>query len=205
MPTPDTIVLIHGLWLTPLSWEGWIKRYEDAGYTLLAPRLPSEADDVPATRADPSGMNGVGIIEITDHYAKIIEQLEEPPILMGHSFGGLVVQLLLDRGLGAAGVVVGGELIWRCAPSVTLKPAPADNDARLAVPVQTRMRPYNSWARQAGVRGGCCTVAARQFGLHGGPYARRERWRRRLFRLRCLVAERSVSPWTMSPVSGRSE
>jgi alpha-beta hydrolase superfamily lysophospholipase len=73
---------------------------------VLAPRWPGEAEDVAATRNDPSGMNGVGITEITDHYAKIIEQLDKPPILMGHSFGGLIVQLLLDRGLGAAGVAV---------------------------------------------------------------------------------------------------
>jgi pimeloyl-ACP methyl ester carboxylesterase len=106
MTTPDTIVLIHGLWLTPLSWEGWIKRYENAGYTVLAPRWPGEADDVAATRSDPSGMNGVGLAEITHYCAKIIEQLDKPPILVGHSFGRLIVELLLDRGLGAAGVAI---------------------------------------------------------------------------------------------------
>jgi alpha-beta hydrolase superfamily lysophospholipase len=119
MTTPDTIVLIHGLWLTPLSWEGWIKRYENAGYTVLAPRWPGEADDVAATRSDPSGMNGVGLAEITHYCAKIIEQLDKPPILVGHSFGRLIVELLLDRGLGAAGVAISPAPIkgsWACRP-----------------------------------------------------------------------------------------
>jgi hypothetical protein len=65
---PDTIVLIHGLWLTPRSWEGWIKRYEEAGYTVLARAGPAR----PRTSRRPAttrrGMNGVGITEITDHY-----------------------------------------------------------------------------------------------------------------------------------------
>jgi alpha-beta hydrolase superfamily lysophospholipase len=103
---PTTIVLIHGLWLTPLSWEGWTARFAERGFTVVAPGWPGEGPDVAAVRADPSGMDGVGIEEIVDHHAAIIEALPAPPILMGHSFGGLIVQLLLDRGLGAVGVAM---------------------------------------------------------------------------------------------------
>jgi pimeloyl-ACP methyl ester carboxylesterase len=101
---PDTVVLVHGLWLTPLSWEGWKARFEERGFTVITPRWPGEADTVAEVLADPSGMDGIGITEIVDHHAAIIEALPAPPIIMGHSFGGLFTQLLLARGLGAAGV-----------------------------------------------------------------------------------------------------
>ena len=105
--TPDTIVLIHGLWLTPLSWEHWINRYEELGYRVIAPTWPGMDADIEDLRRDPSAMAGVGITEITDHYDAIIHALlDTPPIIVGHSFGGLVTQLLLDRALGSAGVAI---------------------------------------------------------------------------------------------------
>jgi alpha-beta hydrolase superfamily lysophospholipase len=103
---PDTIVLIHGLWMTPLCWEHWIDRYESHGHTALAPTWPRMDVPIDELRRDPSALGGLGITEIVDHYEKIIRALERPPILMGHSFGGLFLQLLLDRGLGAAGVAI---------------------------------------------------------------------------------------------------
>ena len=103
----DTIVLIHGLWMTPLCWENWEHRYLDAGYRTMAPSWPGlEGRDVADIRRDPSVLDGVGITELVDHYAAIIAELDRPPIIMGHSFGGLFTQILLDRGLGAAGVAV---------------------------------------------------------------------------------------------------
>ena len=105
-PTKPTIVLIHGLWLTPRSWRGWIDRYERAGYTVLAPSWPGLEGEVEAIRRDPSPLKGLTIKTIVDHYERIIRRLPRPPILMGHSFGGLFVQMLVDRGLGAAGVLV---------------------------------------------------------------------------------------------------
>jgi pimeloyl-ACP methyl ester carboxylesterase len=103
---PDTIVLIHGLWLTPRSWEGWEERFEGRGYKVLAPAWPRMRGEVEDIRRDPSAMNGLGVIEIVDHYDGIIRALARPPVIMGHSFGGLVTELLLDRGLGAAGVAI---------------------------------------------------------------------------------------------------
>ena len=101
-----TILLIHGLWLTPRSWKGWIDRYETAGYRVLAPSWPGLEGEVEALRHDPAPLRGLHINTVVEHYARIIRGLDRPPILMGHSFGGLIVQMLIDRGLGAAGVLV---------------------------------------------------------------------------------------------------
>jgi pimeloyl-ACP methyl ester carboxylesterase len=100
------IVLIHGLWLTPRSWEGWKERFEQRGHEVLAPAWPRMEREVEALRRDPSVLNGLGVAEIVDHYDRIIRGLGTPPVIMGHSFGGLVTELLLDRGLGAAGVAL---------------------------------------------------------------------------------------------------
>jgi alpha-beta hydrolase superfamily lysophospholipase len=102
----STVVLIHGLWLTPLCWEHWIERYEGLGYRVLAPTWPGMDASIEDLRRDTSAMAGVGLTEITDHYDGIIRKLDTQPIIMGHSFGGCVTQLLLDRGLGSAGVAI---------------------------------------------------------------------------------------------------
>jgi pimeloyl-ACP methyl ester carboxylesterase len=100
------IVLIHGLWLTPLSWEAWKERFEGRGYDVIAPAWPRMEAGVEAIRRDPSPLNGLGIADIADHYARIVSDLPRPPIVIGHSFGGLITELLLDRGLGACGVAI---------------------------------------------------------------------------------------------------
>jgi pimeloyl-ACP methyl ester carboxylesterase len=101
-----TIVLIHGLWLTPKSWEGWIRRFEQAGYEVLAPAWPGLEGDVESIRRNSSALRGMRLMTVVDHYDRIVSKLDAPPILIGHSFGGLIVQLLVDRGLGAAGVAI---------------------------------------------------------------------------------------------------
>jgi pimeloyl-ACP methyl ester carboxylesterase len=101
-----TIVLVHGLWLTPKSWENWIDRYERAGYTVLAPSWPGLEGGVEAIRRDPSPLKGLKVTTVVDHYERIIRKLGSLPIIMGHSFGGLITQMLIDRGLGAAGVLI---------------------------------------------------------------------------------------------------
>lgn len=103
---PDTIVLIHGLWVTPRSWEGWKAHYEAKGYTVLTPAYPGFEIEVEALRENPDVIAKLTVPETVDHLAGIIEGLAKPPILMGHSFGGVLTQLLLARGLGAAGVVM---------------------------------------------------------------------------------------------------
>jgi len=101
-----TIVLVHGLWLTPRSWEGWIDRYQKAGYNVLAPSWPGLEGEVEAIRKDPSPLKRLKLKTVVDHYERIIRKLDTPPIIMGHSFGGLITQMLIDRGLGAAGIVI---------------------------------------------------------------------------------------------------
>jgi pimeloyl-ACP methyl ester carboxylesterase len=102
----DTIVLIHGLWMTPLSWENWTERLSGRGYRVIAPSWPGMERGIEQLRRDPSSVAGVGVREIVEHYVKILRELRVAPILIGHSFGGAFVQLLLDRGLGAAGVAI---------------------------------------------------------------------------------------------------
>jgi pimeloyl-ACP methyl ester carboxylesterase len=101
-----TIVLIHGLWLTPRSWEGWKARFEERGHKVLTPAWPHMEGEVEALRRDPSVLNRLGLAEVVDHYERIVRALDTPPVIMGHSTGGLVTEMLLDRGLGAAGVTL---------------------------------------------------------------------------------------------------
>src|SRR5687768_3090906 len=99
-----TLVLIHGAWLTPLSFEGMKARYEAAGHTVIAPPWPHEDKPIAELRArsDPR-LKSLTLRSIVDHYDRIIRALPMPPVIIGHSFGGLFTQLLLDRGLGSVG------------------------------------------------------------------------------------------------------
>ncbi|MFJ4984451.1 alpha/beta hydrolase [Streptomyces sp. NPDC088732] len=111
-----TIVLIHGLWVNPRSWEGWKKYYEARGHRVIAPAWPGLDREVEELRRDPSGIAGIGLHEVVDHYEKVIRDLPRPPILIGHSFGGTVVQILLDRGLGSAGVAIDSAAVKGVLP-----------------------------------------------------------------------------------------
>jgi len=103
-----TIVLIHGLWMTPRSWDPFRGFYEERGYRVLTPAWPRMQGEVQEIRRDPSALAGLGLREIAAHCEEFVRSLDEPPLLMGHSMGGLTVQILLDRGLGAAGVSIDG-------------------------------------------------------------------------------------------------
>jgi pimeloyl-ACP methyl ester carboxylesterase len=101
------VVLIHGMWMTPRSWDHCVDHYTDRGYRAIAPGWPGIDKEPEEIRRDPSALKGLGIKKCVDHYEQIIRGLDRPPIIIGHSFGGLFTQLLLDRGLGAAGVAIG--------------------------------------------------------------------------------------------------
>lgn len=103
---PDTIVLVHGFWVTPRSWEEWKAHYEAKGYRVLTPGYPGFEVEVEALNADPSPIAALTLPRIVDHLASVIGGLDRPPILIGHSAGGTLVQLLLDRGYGAAAVAL---------------------------------------------------------------------------------------------------
>ncbi len=102
-----TVVFIHGAWVTPACWDQFVAFYTKRGYRCIAPAWPRRMDrTIAELRADPSSLAGLGVQEIVDHYESIIRDQAEPPLLIGHSFGGLFVQMLLDRELGAAGVAI---------------------------------------------------------------------------------------------------
>jgi pimeloyl-ACP methyl ester carboxylesterase len=100
------VVFVHGHWLHADSWSAWGERYRAAGYEPQAPGWPGDGETVEATRANREAVAGHGINDIVAHYAEIVQALAEPPVLVGHSFGGLIVQRLLGQGLGAAGVAI---------------------------------------------------------------------------------------------------
>jgi len=110
-PSSTTVVLIHGLWMTPLAWEHWVDRYEARGCTVLTPGYPGIGQDeagLRALRADPELVAGIGVREVMDYLTEYIGKLDARPVIMGHSFGGTFAQLLVGSGLGSAGVSIDG-------------------------------------------------------------------------------------------------
>jgi pimeloyl-ACP methyl ester carboxylesterase len=100
------VVFVHGLWLLPSSWQNWIDLFEEAGYAPLAPGWPGDPESVEAARANPQALAGVGVVAVADHFAEAIGALERKPAIVGHSFGGLITQILAGRGLSVASVAV---------------------------------------------------------------------------------------------------
>ena len=104
--TTDTIILVHGLWVTPRSWTDWVARFEAKGYRVIAPAYPGFEIEVEELRKNPEIIAKLTVPQTIDHLAGIIGNLDTAPIIMGHSFGGTLTQLLVARGLGSAGVLV---------------------------------------------------------------------------------------------------
>jgi pimeloyl-ACP methyl ester carboxylesterase len=100
------IVLIHGFWVTPRSWEHWISHYESKGHRVLAPAYPGFEVEVEALNADPTPIEQLTVPAVLEHLESVVGGLDRPPIIMGHSAGGVFTQVLLDRGYGAAGVAI---------------------------------------------------------------------------------------------------
>ena len=106
VPAGRPVVFVHGLWLHATSWDPWMDLFREAGYAPIAPGWPGDSDTVEETRRDPSQVAGQGIDDVVDHYAQVIRGLDTPPIVIGHSFGGLIVQRLLGQDLATAGVAI---------------------------------------------------------------------------------------------------
>jgi pimeloyl-ACP methyl ester carboxylesterase len=105
-PEGGNVVFIHGLWLHATSWEPWAEPFQTAGYAPLAPGWPGEPDTVAEARSHPEQVAGKGIDDVVEHYAQIIRGLDAPPVVIGHSFGGLIAQRLLGQDLAAAAVAI---------------------------------------------------------------------------------------------------
>ena len=100
------VVFIHGLWLLPNSWDRWADLFEEAGYAALTPSWPDDPETVAEARAHPEVLAGKTLGQIADHTAEVIGQLEKKPAVIGHSTGGLMAQIIADRGLSAATVAI---------------------------------------------------------------------------------------------------
>lgn len=123
-----TIVLIHGLWVTPLIWEPFLRFYGNLGYHVLAPAWPGIEGSIADLRRDASGLSDIEVSDVVAHYAKVIRRVSPPSVIIGHGCGGLIAQLLCDRGLGAAVVAIGslpprGLLIRSLRTRLALLPA----------------------------------------------------------------------------------
>ena len=88
------VIFIHGLWIHSSSWTPWIEQFQSAGYDPIAPGWPGDGDTVAESHARSDRLAGVGLDDIARHYGRIVADLEQPPIVIGHSIGGLVVQKL---------------------------------------------------------------------------------------------------------------
>jgi pimeloyl-ACP methyl ester carboxylesterase len=107
MTAPRTpVVFIHGLWLHAASWTPWIEYFTDAGYDPIAPGWPNEPDTVELAREQPDLVANTGIDDATAHFTKIVDSLDAAPIIIGHSFGGLLAEKLLGQNIGVAAVAI---------------------------------------------------------------------------------------------------
>ena len=100
------VVLVHGLWLLPSSWQPWRDLAEERGYVALAPGWPDDPATVEQARANPKVFAGKSVGDVTDHYADVIRRLTRKPVVIGHSFGGLITQKLAGMGLATAAVAI---------------------------------------------------------------------------------------------------
>ncbi|MEA2178740.1 MAG: hypothetical protein QOG77_2037 [Solirubrobacteraceae bacterium] len=100
------VVFIHGLWLLPSSWDRWAAVFEEAGFTALTPGWPDDPETVAEAKANPGVFAGKTVGQVADHYADVIQKLDKKPVVIGHSFGGLLTQIIAGRGLSAASVAI---------------------------------------------------------------------------------------------------
>jgi non-heme chloroperoxidase len=100
------VVFVHGLWLLPSSWDRWATMFEEAGYSTLAPGWPDDPETVEEANANPDVFAGKTVGQVADHFAQVIGGLDREPAIIGHSFGGLLTQILAGRGLASVSVAI---------------------------------------------------------------------------------------------------
>ena len=152
------VVFVHGLWLHASSWNPWIELFREAGYAAISPGWPGEPDTVAEAREHPENVANIGINDVTGHYADIIDGLGEQPVIIGHSFGGLIAEKLLGQDVGRAAVAIDPAQIKGVLPlplaqlrasfACAWKP---DESAQVGV---LDTEGVSVWIRQRGERGG---------------------------------------------------
>jgi non-heme chloroperoxidase len=100
------VVFIHGLWLLPSSWDRWAELFEEAGYAPITPGWPDDPETVEEANAHPEVFAGKSVGQVADHYTDVITLLDKKPAVIGHSFGGLITQMVAGRGIAAASVAI---------------------------------------------------------------------------------------------------
>ena len=100
------VVFVHGLWLLPNSWDRWVALFEENGFSALTPGWPDDPETVEEAKAHPEVFAGKSIGQVADHFETIIRGLDRKPALVGHSFGGLLTQILAGRGVSAVSVAI---------------------------------------------------------------------------------------------------
>ena len=130
------VVFVHGLWLLPSSWDRWQSLFSEAGYATLAPGWPDDPETVAEAKASPKVFAGKSIKDVADHFDAVVQKLTKRPAIIGHSFGGLMTQILAGRGLSAASVAIDP------APFRGVLPLPI-SALRSAAPVLTNPFNYN--------------------------------------------------------------
>jgi len=110
------VVFIHGLWLHATSWQPWVDLFESAGYAAVAPGWPGDADTVEDSRAHPDAIADKGIDDVVAHYLAILAELPRKPILVGHSFGGMIAEKLLGLDAAEAAVAIDAAQIKGVLP-----------------------------------------------------------------------------------------
>src|SRR5216683_2074651 len=145
------VVFVHGLWLLPSSWDRWASVFEEAGYTTLSPSWPDDPETVDEAKANPEVFANKTVGQVADHFDGIIRRLTKKPAIIGHSFGGLLVQILAGRGLSAATVAIDPAPFRGVLPlplsalkSASASPMPS---ARRRPRNSTRRSPYRHRAR----------------------------------------------------------
>ena len=116
MTNPTPVIFIHGLWLHASSWQPWTDLFAREGYQPLAPGWPGDSATVAESRENPESIADYGVDDVVDHYAAIIADLPAAPILVGHSFGGMIAQKLLGQDLAAAAVAIDAAQIKGVLP-----------------------------------------------------------------------------------------
>ncbi|MEO3853669.1 alpha/beta hydrolase [Acrocarpospora sp. B8E8] len=114
--TTTPVIFIHGLWLHATSWSSWAELFTTAGYAPAAPGWPGDGETVKISRNEPGSIANHGIDDVVAHYTKIINALDVKPILIGHSFGGMIAQKLLGQDLAAAAIAIDAAQIKGVLP-----------------------------------------------------------------------------------------